>query len=407
MRPGVEGKQKSENAVSGHSHSTLNLLKNYLNFGYFLCLFPLKITDDLKIKSATRILKLLTAIVHIQTLFHIFLYAFIKPLVLTSSGASSPGREKLVTFLLTALLVRIGTFLRMAWFQQTLFQKVVRQVHKIECMLQPRKGLPSKMMILLTSGVVIVILVTTALLDILCMMVEIQNGENIYEVFVNRVTSLYLFRNSTNLDEESLSMKITISFEFTFELMSLLLSCFADNFMVCFALSFYWLTNEFTKSLTFDLGLKSTDQVINTAEAFLDLSDLCEELLGPIVTCYSIILLPLHAVNIKEALTEGDVWRVLPVLFYTLVWLTFVIVSAQANFKFKAVIPYLRKSSKIPNSFSIDKESELDSRLSFLMYEIAENNLGIRGIGFTITYGMIGNLAGLLITCVIIIIQSV
>ncbi|CAG7722683.1 unnamed protein product [Allacma fusca] len=263
------------------------------------------------------------------------------------------------------------------------------------------------MMISLALSVVIVILVSTALLDILCMMVELQNGENIYKAFVNRVTSQYLFRNATNLDEDSLSIKIAASFEFIFELTFLLMSCFADNFMVCFALSFYWLTNEFAKSLTFGSGLKSTDQVINTVEAFLDLSDLCEELLGPIVTCYGIFLLPLHALNIKEALTEEDIWRVLPVFLYALVWLIFMIVSAQTNFKFKAVIPYLRKSSKLPNGFSIEKESELDSRLSFLMHEIAENNLGIRGIGFTITYGMIGNLAGLLITCVIIIIQSV
>ncbi|CAG7822470.1 unnamed protein product, partial [Allacma fusca] len=404
IRSGVEGKQESEISGSRQSHSTLNLLKNYLNFGYYSCLFPLKITDDLEIKSVNKILKVLTAIVHIQTLFHILLHSFIKQLASTSS-AGLTGPKKLEAFVSTAVFFHMGIVLRMAWVQQTLFQKVVRQVQKIEHMLEPRKGLPSKMMISLTSAVVIAIFVSTALLDLIFMVGELQNNNNIYKVFVNRVTSLYLFRNATDLDEDSLSIKIAASFEFISKFNFLLSSCFPDSLMVCFATSFYWLTNEFIKSLICGSGLKSTDQVINTAEAFLDLSDLCEELLGPIVTSYGIILLPMHALNIKEALTEGDVWRVLPVFLYALVWLIFMILSAQANFKFKAVIPYLRKSSRIPG-FNIEREPELESRLSFLMYEMAENNLGIRGIGFTITYGLIGNvrdyknLAGLLITCI-------
>ncbi|CAG7830932.1 unnamed protein product, partial [Allacma fusca] len=146
---------------------------------------------------------------------------------------------------------------------------------------------------------------------------------------------------------------------------------------------------------------------LNLISTLMDLSDLYEECLGLMISCYCLALLPLHSFKFKTALNNRDYWKYVPTLLHLVLWLSLMFISAQTNYLLKAFIPFARRSSKGTKGVSLYEKIDIESRTSALVNEVSGNHFGIRGIGFTVTYGLMGNMAGLLLTYLYIICERV
>ncbi|CAG7830934.1 unnamed protein product [Allacma fusca] len=343
------------------------------------------------------------------TISHIVLTTFVNPLVI-KFHENLVGYRKLVWIVQIVWFVEINTFIYTIWQKRGPLKKVFAKVQEIENLMQDSliTGiLPSRKTITLVTWILSGAFILIACADMLFIDIEIQNCESLYTgIVVHQIQDHQLILKY--FDPKSLTTLPLIVLGALVCSWSNVLTHYVNCSAVVYTIMLYWLTQGSIRSIQQNPQFKNFDQIVKLLNTLMDLSDLYEDSLGLMFTCYCLVLLPLHSFKFKMALSDGDNLRLCATCLHIVVWLSFIFISAQTNHLLKSVIPIVRNLPSCTISANLDEKIELQqklSRASMLVNAISGNSFGIRGIGFTITYGLIGNIASLMVTCIVVIYQ--
>ncbi|CAG7830933.1 unnamed protein product [Allacma fusca] len=346
---------------------------------------------------------------HFLTIFHIFWRAIVHPIAAPESLDSS-SKKKMMALVLFVWVVCVASFIYTVWWKKNLFEKIMIQTQAYERLFQQLKitgALPSKRKVTYITRIFVTFVICMTLVDAVGIDLRLQTRWDFYTTIMHNANYEYFFQNNLNPEGQSTALKLVAGYRFVAATYGVILTFYTYCFAVAFAMLLFWLTEGFLKVAKQRFLLTNIDQVLNLFDSLVEISDLYEECLGTMFSCYCLVLLPMHSFKFTQAMTDGDPWKYVPVLLYLLVWLSFMFISAHTNYMLKSITRFLRPQIRQLETFSISKV-EYHQRLSIesiLLNEISGNNFGIRGIGFTITYGLFGNLVGLVVTCIVIISQ--